>query len=446
MMYISVLFLIVIQLLVQSSALKKPPHLDNEIPSPQSSCLPSLPSFKRHSGPEAFYKGTQTIIPSLVVKCSGQVIAWDAFVEHHESNTVQFQIWRPLIINDTSSYILIGANTLVNMKPLDHKISLNVDDTSRISVEVGDVIGIYTDDSKHGFQVEAKPHPHTHPHTHPRSHPHNRISYFYYTTDVPDEGEEITLLDEMIEWKSRDWLPIISVTIANTTSTVTDNSIPNITLCIPTDRPQPSSASTEPTIATTTTNRIEDIPDPVENIDSEKCDFNTSAYLLTIILVLTITVLLVIVCVLGITLMFTCIKLRHLRAEGEMKEFGRGHSRSNDKEFFENPNYMKRFPELHVTKVVETKRNKPILNNDKQIGHEDKNRGNDHWNEVKNGCTSTRDPIRGFNVQKHEKPSNFPSNDSLTSSNIDSQYAHPRIFSQTTMRVQDNSNNRTEST
>ena len=201
------------------TALKKPPHLDNELPSPQSSCLPSLPSFKRHSGPEAFYKGTQTIIPSLVVECSGQVVAWDAFVEHHESNTVQFQIWRPLIINDTSSYILIGANTLVNMKPLDHKISLNIDDSSRISVEVGDIIGIYTGDSEHGFRVEAKPHPHphthprTHPHTHPRTHPHNRISYFYYTTDVPDEGEEITLLDEMIEWKSRDWLPIISVTI-----------------------------------------------------------------------------------------------------------------------------------------------------------------------------------------------------------------------------------------
>ena len=193
------------------TALKKPPHLDNELPSPQSSCLPSLPSFKRHSGSKAFYKGTQTIIPSLVVECGGQVVAWDAFVEHHESNTVQFQIWRPLIINDTSSYILIGANTLVNMKPLDHKISLNVDDTSRISVEVGDIIGIYTGDSKHGFRVEAKPHPHPHPH--PHTHPHNRISYFYYTTDVPDEGEEITLLDEMIEWKSRDWLPIISVTI-----------------------------------------------------------------------------------------------------------------------------------------------------------------------------------------------------------------------------------------
>ena len=140
-------------------------------------------------------------------------------------------------------------------------------------------------------------------------------------------------------------------------------------------------------------------------------------------------------------------KLRHLRAEGEIKEFERGHSRSNDKEFFENPNYMKRFPELHVTKIaVETKRNRPVLNNDKQSRHEDKNSGHNHWNKVKNGCTSTRDPIRGMNVQEHEKPSNVPSNDSLTPSNFDSQYAHPRIFSQATMRVQDNSNNSTEST
>ena len=123
-----------------------------------SPCLPSLPVFTNHPGPETISNDMQAIFTSLEIQCNGHITAWKAYTKGTQAGTIYFQVWRRVAI-DATHYILVGEDILVNARPVNNIVTMDVDESDGfIHVIVGDVIGLYQHASAdhESFKVRTK--------------------------------------------------------------------------------------------------------------------------------------------------------------------------------------------------------------------------------------------------------------------------------------------------
>ena len=130
----------------------------------EQSCLQAsngdrpLPNFVRPGGirePKFKVNPIQAIITSYRFNCCGLVTEWRAFVDRSDlyslfyTYTISFQVWRPILLNNTNCYNLTGINhfsriPLARSSSSDRGIATGtVSASERIDVQPGDVIGFY---------------------------------------------------------------------------------------------------------------------------------------------------------------------------------------------------------------------------------------------------------------------------------------------------------------
>ena len=70
-----------------------------------------------------------------------------------DRHTIRFNIFRPS--GDPNSYTLIGNNSLLDARPSDGRVTLDVSVVEQISVQPGDVVGVHpmSNDDDNGIEI-----------------------------------------------------------------------------------------------------------------------------------------------------------------------------------------------------------------------------------------------------------------------------------------------------
>ena len=113
----------------------------------------NLPDFSDSNGNDRLRGNIQAIIPQYSFDCNGTVTGWGAFVEGgpDKAERIDFQVWRSVADEE---YELVGFNSFPEVIP-EGKMLTNLDEMQPlITVQSGDVIGIYVERSNDGWKVQ----------------------------------------------------------------------------------------------------------------------------------------------------------------------------------------------------------------------------------------------------------------------------------------------------
>ena len=120
----------------------------NTLPTVNSQdCLQNTPPYEDQGGGGVprLENGNVYLIPAYNFSCHGNVTLWGAYVERPwsgERYTIDFYVFRPSGSSLPNCYSLIGTNSLVDARPSDGRVTLDVPVVEQISVQPGDVVGV----------------------------------------------------------------------------------------------------------------------------------------------------------------------------------------------------------------------------------------------------------------------------------------------------------------
>ena len=120
--------------------------------------LPDFINYEDSKGDYRLPRNIQAIIPQYSFDCSGTVTGWGAFVRggpgEDNAERIDFQVWRSV---DSREYELVGFNSFPGAIE-EGRMLTNLDEMmegqSLITVQSGDVIGIYVERSNEGWRVQ----------------------------------------------------------------------------------------------------------------------------------------------------------------------------------------------------------------------------------------------------------------------------------------------------
>ena len=120
----------------------------------------NLPDFSDSNGNDRLRGNIQAIIPQYSFDCNGTVTGWGAFVEGvpDKAERIDFQVWRR--VTNEAEYELVGFNSFPGAIEEGDGVKMltNLDEMMEgqplITVQSGDVIGIYVERSNDGWKVQ----------------------------------------------------------------------------------------------------------------------------------------------------------------------------------------------------------------------------------------------------------------------------------------------------
>ena len=120
--------------------------------------LPDFINYGDSNGDDRLPGNIQAIIPQYSFDCSGTVTGWGAFVQGDPGESrpqrIDFQVWRRVT---NEEYELVGFNSFPEAIE-EGKMLTNLDEMQPlITVQSGDVIGIYVERSNGGWRVQETP-------------------------------------------------------------------------------------------------------------------------------------------------------------------------------------------------------------------------------------------------------------------------------------------------